>query len=277
MSESKPVLKDAKKLFRKLGACSSTMYYILNREFGYQSETEVRAAEPLAGGIMQYGYQCGMLWGASMAVGAEAFSRFENPGQATAITITATQNLMESFKSRTGSIDCIDVTECDWHNKLSVAKFMLTGKFLSCFKLIEKWAPEAILAAYEGLSPEQTELPEQALSCASETAKKMGASDEQALIVAGFAGGMGLQNSACGALGAAIWLKTLAWRSEEEKKKFVLSNPYAEKTLEAFQNAADFEFQCDKISGQSFKTIDEHTEFIRNGGCGELINAVAQS
>ena len=274
-NDSIAIKNDAKKLFRKIGACSSTFFYILNREFGYPKEAEVRAAEPLAGDIMLQGYQCGMLWGSVMAAGAEA-RRHDDRGQAIAVAITATQHIMESFINRTQSADCLDITSCDWKNKLSIAKYFLTGKFLSCFTLAEKWAPEVILAATEGLSREQTDLPEQALSCATEVAKKMGASDEQALMVAGFAGGMGLSGNACGALSAAIWLNTIAWYSEQPKKS-LLSNPKAKKTLEAFQGATDYEFLCHKISGQRFKTIDDHTEFIKNGGCDELINVLAQS
>ena len=79
MNESKAIVKDAKKIFMKLGACSSALFFILNREFGYPLETEARAAESLAGGIMQQGYQCGMLWGAVMAVGVESFRRNDDP------------------------------------------------------------------------------------------------------------------------------------------------------------------------------------------------------
>ena len=31
---------------------------------------------PLAGGFMGYGYQCGMLWGAVLAAGAQAYRIF---------------------------------------------------------------------------------------------------------------------------------------------------------------------------------------------------------
>lgn len=34
---------------------------------------------PFAGGIMQRGYQCGMIWGAALAAGAEAH-RLHGPG-----------------------------------------------------------------------------------------------------------------------------------------------------------------------------------------------------
>ena len=146
----------------------------------------------------------------------------------------------------------------------------------SCFKLAEKWAPEAIQSATEGLSHEQTDLPQLPISCASEVAKKMGASDEEMVMVAGFAGGLGLSGNACGALSAAIWMNTLAW-CRKETGKSAYPNPNATNTLKAFYDATDSKILCHKISGQCFKTIDDHTEFIKNGGCKKLINVLARS
>jgi len=174
MNDTKPILKDTKKLFLKKGACSHTFFHILNREFGYPLEAEERAADPLAGGIVQEGYQCGMLWGSSLAVGAESFRRGDDKGQAIGMAITATKHLMESFSNRTKTVDCKDITNADFSSKLSMAKYMFTGKFISCFKLADKWAPEAVQSATEGLSQKQTDLPQQPISCASEVTKKWG-------------------------------------------------------------------------------------------------------
>ena len=74
------VKNDAKRVFLKKGTCSQTFCFLLNREFGHLKENEERAADPLAGGIMQRGQQCGMLWGATLAVGAESLP----PGTMTA-------------------------------------------------------------------------------------------------------------------------------------------------------------------------------------------------
>jgi len=102
----------------------------------------------------------------------------------------------------------------------------------------------------------------------------MGASDEEMVMVAGFAGGLGLNGNACGALSAAIWMKTLD--SCRKNEKFTFHNPNAEETLEAFHAATDYEMLCDKISGKCFKTVKDHTEFIKNGGCNKLINVLGQ-
>lgn len=264
-----------KRTFLKLGTCSRTFFYLLNREFGHPTETEERAADPLAGGLMQTGHQCGMLWGASMAVGAESYRRNNDHGQAIITAIKATQHLMESFSKRAKSVNCRDVTHCDWSSKVSMAKYFFSGKFLYCFKLAEKWAPEAIQSATKELSRKNPHLTQTPISCASEIAKKMGAGNKEMVIVAGFAGGLGLSGNACGALSAAIWMKSLDWCRENPGKSSFF-NPEAKNTLKAFHNATGGEILCNKICRQTFRTIDDHAEFIKNGGCDKLMNVLAQ-
>ncbi len=268
--------KDTKWVFIKKGTCSRTLFYILNREFGHPLENEEQAADPLCGGIMQQGYQCGLLFGATLAVGAESSRRRDELGPATGLAIKATQHVMDSFKERAGSPDCLDITEADFSSKGGLAKFLVTGKFVTCFKLADKWAPEAISSAKDALSGKSLAFNQQPLSCASEVVKAMGATREEMVMVAGFAGGMGLSGGGCGALSAAIWMNSLKW-CRENPGKSAFPNPKATETLNAFFKATDYEFECPKICGQKFATIDDHSEFIKNGGCSELIEALAES
>ena len=274
--KSKKIQLKTKRVFLKKGTCSRTFFYILDREFGYPLEDEERAIDPLAGGILQQGYQCGMLWGTSMAVGAESLRRNGNRNQAIGITIKATQHIMASFLNRAKSIECNDITNCNFSNKLSFAKYFFSGKFLYCFKLAGKWAPEAIKAATDGLSLEQNDLRQQPISCASEVARKMGADDAEMVMVAGFAGGLGLSGNGCGALAAAVWMNTLEWNRKQTGKS-VSNNPNTEKMLKAFYEETDYEMKCKTICGERFKTIDDHTDFIKNGGCKKLINILAEN
>ena len=272
------ISQDAKKVFIKCGTCSKTFFYLLNQEFGYPKEDEEHASDPLAGGLMSTQHQCGMLWGSALAVGAESFRRHNDHGQAIATAITATQHIVESFSKRAKTVNCRDIT-CDFNNNFDTVKFALKslpGGFTNiiCMNLAEKWAPEAIQSAKEGLSSKQTELPLLPISCASEVAQKMGARDEEMVMVAGFAGGIGLCGGACGALGAAIWMNTLAW-CRKHPGKSGYSNPNAKEILKTFNGVTGSEMLCAKISGQSFKTIDDHTEYINNGGCKKLISVLA--
>ena len=54
---------------------------------------------PFAGGIMQHGYQCGMIWGAALAAGAQAYRLFGPGPQAEAMAVIAAQWLVESFRA----------------------------------------------------------------------------------------------------------------------------------------------------------------------------------
>ena len=271
---------DGKKVFREQGTCSRTFFYLFDRHFEELKETEERASDSLAGGIMQRGYQCGMLWGSALAIGAEAYRRCDGLGQAMRVAVRATQNVMASFSDREKTINCREITHCDFSSKWSFAKYFFSGRFLHCFKMAQEWAPDAIESALEGLeskgSSKETEemYSEKSMNCASMVAQKMGASEEEMVMVAGFAGGLGLSGGGCGALSAAIWMRSLDWcRENEEKSSF--KNPAAVKTLEAFDEATNGRILCSELTRESFKTFDEHSEFIRHGGCDSLIQALA--
>ncbi len=278
MEKTQPMPNDTKKDFMKKGSCSQAFCFFLDREFGCLKGIEERAADPLAGGIILQGHQCGMLWGSSLAIGAECFRRFDDRGKAIASAVTATRHVMESYAGRTGSVNCRDVCGHDFTRKIELFAFMM--KFIlhinrDCLDLADEWLPEVISSASTGLSaaPKCTQAP---LSCASETVKRMGSGEEEAVMVSGFAGGMGLSGNGCGALSAAIWMRSLSW-CRENPGKSAYNNPYAKNTLKAFFRANGLEMVCRKITGRRFETMDEHAEFIRNGGCGGIIDALARS
>ena len=73
---------------------------VVDRSFDHPLKLEEHAAMPLAGGIMQHGYQCGMIWGATLAAGAQAYRLFGPGPQAETRAIIAAQRLVESFRAR---------------------------------------------------------------------------------------------------------------------------------------------------------------------------------
>jgi hypothetical protein len=281
MNPSKSIKNDAKTVFREKGTCSRTFAYLLNREFGNNKASEERATDPMAGGLMQKGHQCGMLWGASLAVGAEAYRRSQNNNEAIHLAITATQKLLESFSKRTNTINCRDIIHSDLDNFIGLTKYMIKTTLQgmnnsTCFNLAENWLPEAIESAKEGLLRKPTASTQETISCATEVAKKMGATNEEMTMVAGFAGGLGLSGNACGALSTAIWMNSLAWvKGHPEKSAF--KNKNAKATLEVFNKETNSEMLCHNICQQEFKTIEAHTQFIKNGGCSKLIETLAES
>lgn len=146
-----------------------------------------------------------------------------------------------------------------------------------CFNLIVKWTPEAVQTAKSGLS-EKVDINQPCLSCAAEVVRRMGGTEEESVMVAGFAGGIGLSGNTCGALGAAVWYKMLDWgRKNPGQTQAMFENPDAKKIIRAFYIQTDSEVLCSKICNKKFETIDEHSEYVKNGGCKNIIEALASA
>ena len=45
---------------------------------------------------------------------------------------------------------------------------------------------------------------------------------------------------------------------------------------ESFVKNTNYEFECSEITGRKFQDIDEHSAFVDQGGCAELIEAIAE-
>ncbi len=271
----KPYPHDTKKVFWKCGACSHAFFYLLNREFGHFHEQEEGASDPLAGGILQRGHQCGMLWGASLAVGAEAYRRTTDKDRAGILAVKTTRELMRSFRETTDTVDCREITGTDFSKPWQMFKYLLF-KTRGCFNLAEQWAPQAIATAQAMLEQADEEIAHTSLNCASETARRMGATDEQQAMVAGFAGGMGLEGHSCGALAAAIWMNSLDWMADHPGKS-PYNNPSAKATLKAFENAEQGELLCRELCGRQFTDLEDHARFLREGGCAARIERLAKT
>ena len=102
-----------RKIFWKCGACSHAMFHILNHEYGNAKPKEEKASDMLAGGIAQKGHQCGMLWGGSLAIGAESFRKFDDRNKAIAMAMNASKHLMHSFHKRKKAVNCKDIIRVD--------------------------------------------------------------------------------------------------------------------------------------------------------------------
>jgi Putative redox-active protein (C_GCAxxG_C_C) len=275
------VPQDPKKVFSKCMTCSNTFFTLLNREFGCPDEVAEFASDPLAGGMMNTQNQCGMLWGATLAVGAESFRRCNDHSFAISKAIIGTKNVVQSFVDRAKSVNCRNIVGFDGSKNIGVIEFIVKSlpngyQNMICMNLAESWAPEAILSAKKGLLSDEIASTQKALSCSSEVVKRMGGNEEEMVMVAGFAGGIGFSGHACGALSAAIWMDTLAWCRNNPGKSGYL-NPNSEIIMERFRNIADSEILCSELSGEKFNTIDDHTNYIKNGGCEKLIQALSTS
>jgi len=252
------------------------MSRVLGRAFEHPLKHEEQAAAPLAGGIMQHGYQCGMLWGATLAAGAQAYRLLGPVPQAETRAIIAAQRLVESFRALNDNINCLEITDTDKSSSTMqmIMYFLIKGGFISCTRMAVRYAPVAFSEIDSALSETHVEAPSPPVSCSAMLAQKMGVSDMHTVMAAGFAGGIGLCGGACGALGAAIWI--IGMNSLKERGgKIAFKSPRASAAIDRFMKCTDNKFECSEIVGRRFKNIGDHADFLRDGGCSKIIEVLA--
>jgi hypothetical protein len=255
---------------------------VVDDSFGHSMKPEERAVMPLAGGLMGYGYQCGMLWGAALAAGAQAYRLYGAGAQAEAQAVAAAQRLVKAFQSRAKHIDCSEITELNWQKASQgqgpgqILKFFLKGGPIVCFSMTADYARIAFSEIHAALEEPAIEAPPPPLSCAALLAQKMGAPEMHQVMAAGFAGGIGLSGGACGALGAAIWLIEMD-RVQAGAGKVEFNSPEATDAIDRFVGSTGCEFECSKIAGRVFADVADHAGYLRDGGCAKVIEALAAS
>lgn len=259
-------------------ACPDTLLHVLGRAFEHPMPDEERAAMPLAGGIVQHGYQCGMIWGAALAAGAQAHRLFGSGPAAETRAIAAAQRLVESFRAQNHHTDCFDITDTDRSSSTTklMTYFLLQGGAIGCFRMAARYAPVAFEEIRAALSEEPAELPPAPVSCSALLASNVGESDLHTVMAAGLAGGIGLSGGACGALGAAIWMVGLK-RLGEGAGKLDYDAPVALAVIETFLECTDYEFECAKIAGRRFEGVADHAGYLCAGGCAKVLGVLAEA
>ncbi len=261
---------------------------VVDGSFDHPLTLEEKATIPLAGGIVNQGYQCGMIWGATLAAGAQAYRLLGTGPQAETGAIIATQRLVESFRPRNKHIDCFEISGLNMRKKpqegqlytskpsiVPVLKFFTKGGPIVCFRIAARYASDAFTDINNALSENNIEAPSPPVSCSALLAQKMGESDMHTVMAAGLAGGIGLSGGACGALGAAIWIVGMNGSKEQVGKKVI--NSRISDTIDRFvrSRSADYKFECSKIVGRRFENIGDHAGYLRDGGCSEIIEVLA--
>jgi len=249
---------------------------VLNQAFENSLQSEVQASVPLAGGVMQHGYQCGMIWGAAFAAGAQAYRLYGKGAQAESKAIIATQKVVEAFRANNDHINCLEITEIDKSSSTMdmIVYFLIKGGTIGCFKRAAKYAPLAFKEINEAFSEENSEVPSPPVSCAAILAEKLGETEEHITMVSGMAGGIGLCGGGCGVLGAAIWLFGLN-KTNDENGKIDFKDPGALDLIDTFLKCTDYKFECSEIVGRKFENVEDHAKFVKNGGCSEIIETLA--
>ena len=168
-------------------------------------------------------------------------------------------------------------------------KYMASGKPQLCGKIAVKWAPFAdkLIDKLLGEFDLKT-LKEEPANCAMKTMCALGF-EKDAVLAAGFAGGVGLKGNVCSALAAGIFALGLRfYRGRSGRRDSALkallqeagisdtSSKAATRLFDAF-NGKHKTLLCSKLTGRRFNSIDDHSSFIAEGGCCSLINSISES
>ena len=155
-----------------------------------------------------------------------------------------------------------------------ITYFLIKGGSIGCLRMAANYAPEAFREINTALAEEHLPALSPPVSCASLVAQKRGMSDLHTVMVAGFAGGIGLCGGACGALGAAIWIVGMN-SLKERGGRIDLKNRRVIAVIDRFMKSTDFEFECSEIVGRRFESINDHAAYLREGGCSKIIDVLA--
>ena len=252
------------------------MLRVVNKAFDHPLESEEKSAMPFAGGVMQHGYQCGMVWGATLAAGAEAHRRFGPGPKAETSAVVAAKRLVEAFRSRTGEINCLEITDVDKSSSAMkmIYVFLIKGGTIGCMRLSANYSKTALGEIVSALSAEDIEAVSTPVSCAAELARKAGLSDMHVAMASGLAGGIGLSGGACGALGTAIWIMAMK-NLEQGAAKLDFKSAEGLAVIDRFLKCTDYKFECSEIVGREFESVQDHADYLRDRGCAKLIETLA--
>lgn len=268
---------NVRETFKECMTCSRTYCHLINEHFNDEHDAIEKACDPLAGGIMNQGHQCGMLWGASLALGKKMAEAYAYPDEAIPKVVYLTERIMESFEETAGTTICNDIIEIDISKTSGLLKFIVKTTFQGnkknrCFALAEDWYPEAIETIAIAMGDDIPEI-KNAETCTSRLMFEMGGSPEDEIMVAGWGGGIGLSGHGCGALATAIWKVTKQWCDKHPgKNPPYFNNRPAKNLLKSFKELTGGTLVCKEICGRSFDGLEEHMEYIEKGGCDKLIS-----
>ena len=276
-------------------SCAEALFTILNRAAGLELEPEEQAAHALAGGVLNQGHACGMLWGAALAAGVRAQARHARSEIAGAAALQAASLLLDEFRGLAGAVDCRELTGQDLTTVSGKLAYVASGGAADCTRLALKWAPKAhdlIQPGPAGLDPANLNQPGK--NCAMMTMQLLAGAlrldaEKMPVLVAGFAGGLGLKGNVCGALAAGIFALALNYYHARDRKardsrfralaqEFGLGKGFAEgpsRLRAAFLGRFHTDLCRELVSGR-FSSLDDHSTYLADGGCKEVIEFMSE-
>lgn len=118
-------------------SCSQAVFSAYAPDFGMDKETALKVAGAFGGGIARLGDACGAVTGALMAIGLKYGKTKAEDEAAKEKTYLFSQEFIEEFKSRNGTVICRELTGCDMSSPEGLQKFKESNMHQTrCVKLV---------------------------------------------------------------------------------------------------------------------------------------------
>jgi hypothetical protein len=294
MNMDKGITRDlAKYWFLECTACSEASMTTQMRGFGFEEPIYEQALHSFSGGFLHLGHACGLLTGAALAAGFVARERFESDEMRAAAALDATVQLAKSHPELTGSINCLEITNVSFETIGGRLSYYQQGKGRMCGRYHLRWAPQA----HELIDNTLTEFSEQSSledceNCAVQALGRMvdvaGMREEDTVLVAGLAGGVGLLGNVCGALAAGVYAMSVsdylgqAGKKRDSKIRGALEELSGHGRKDpgtqlrgAFIDQFGSEL-CKQIIQRQFESIEDHSAYIKGDGCQDVVGFTAE-
>ena len=273
-------------------ACSEASVTTQLDAFEIKEPTYEQALHPFSGGFMHLGHACGLLTGAAVAAGFLAQRRFSDDETRSAAALYAAIQLAKAYPELAESANCREITEVPLTNLRGRLRFLQKGKARMCGHLHLRWAPQANELIKKALTQFESQRPiRECANCAVRTMKKVvtvkGMKKEDAVLVSGLAGGVGLLGNVCGALAVGVFaLSVIHYLGRDRKRR-------DSRIRGSLQELAGTRYRgpitrlrlafidhfgsdlCSQIIRRRFKDIEDHSIFIKSGECQQVIDFIA--
>ncbi|MBW8009621.1 MAG: hypothetical protein FVQ83_00070 [Chloroflexi bacterium] len=245
------------------------------------------------GGFCTLAMPCGLLTGGALTAGFIARDRFDNEKMRTAAALYTTIQLTKAHPETTGSVNCIEITNVSFQTLGGRLRYIQEGKGRMCGRLHLRWAPKAHDLIDNALTEfSKHEKPKGCENCAVQTLKKTvsaaGMREEDTVLAAGLAGGVGLLGNVCGTLAAGVFAISVNHYQGQTNNKRDSKIRGALQEISghgrkdsgtqlrlAFKGQFGSEL-CNQIIQREFQSIVDHSEFIEQGGCKDVIDFTAE-
>lgn len=274
----------AKHWWLRCVACSEASMTTQMRGFGINEPAYEQAIHPFSGGFMHLGHACGLLTGAVMTAGFLARSRFDDDRTSSGAALYTAIQLAKAYPELAGSVNCREITEVSLTKLSGRLRYVQQGKGPMCGRLHVKWAPQAHQVIENALMEFGERRPAGACAnCAVQTMRELKSSvriqAKDSVLVAGFAGGVGLLGNVCGALTAGVFAMSAADHlgRKHRKRDSRIRGSFEELAGVNYRGATtrlrlEFVRQfgselCIDIIGRRFRDVADHSTFVEQGGC----------